>query len=107
MFCNEAAASLGQGVILGTIPEDTMLRKTKCSREYDGRSIADRNDDNMSTASNYSRTFLLPTIRVPHMQMQQALQNQVFAQQQAFNLTQTALQQQQQQQGDLNQKLSA
>eukprot|EP00957_Ditylum_brightwellii_P175119 13333027-Ditylum_brightwellii.AAC.1 len=49
MFCNEAAASLGQGVILGTIPEDTMLCKTKHSCEYDGCSIADRNDNDMST----------------------------------------------------------
>eukprot|EP00957_Ditylum_brightwellii_P155579 11843088-Ditylum_brightwellii.AAC.1 len=44
MLCNEAVASLGQGVILGTIPEATMLRKTKRSHEYDGRSIADGND---------------------------------------------------------------
>eukprot|EP00957_Ditylum_brightwellii_P080078 6090236-Ditylum_brightwellii.AAC.1 len=76
MFCNEAEASLGQGVILGTIPEDTMLRKKNCSNEYDVRSIADGNDDDMSTASNYSRNFLSPTMRIPHMQMQQALQNQ-------------------------------
>eukprot|EP00957_Ditylum_brightwellii_P129745 9897151-Ditylum_brightwellii.AAC.1 len=63
-------------------------------------------------------------MRMPHMQMHQALQNQVmqqkaeqeslmqafvmqqaFAQQQAFNLAQVALQQHQQ--GDLDQKLSA
>eukprot|EP00957_Ditylum_brightwellii_P162344 12361347-Ditylum_brightwellii.AAC.1 len=124
MFCNEAAASLGQGVILETIPEDTTLCKTEHNREYDGCSIADGNDNGISTASNYSKKVLLPTMRMPHMQMQQALQNQVMqqkaeqeslmqavvvqqalAQQQAFNLTQTALQQHQQ--GDLNQKLSA
>jgi len=117
MFRNETAASLSQGVILNTIPEDATMRKTKRSRDL-GCDIADGNEDDMSTSSSYVASSFQspPMLRMPQMQqafmmqkkaeqdslMQAFAAQQALAQQQAFELTQTAFQKHQQ--GDLDMK---